>query len=576
MKRRDFLAGIGTATLAAWAGRNPAAHAAARKATEGLNRERTLLRNQNRSTVACRNGIVCASQPLAGTAGLAILQAGGNAVDAAICANAMLGLVEPMSCGPGGDLFALVWIEKEGKLFGLNASGRAPFEWNLEEAKRLGLEGIPGQSPLSWSVPGCAGGWQALSERFGTMKAGELLAAPINYAREGFPVSSIIAGDWEFDPEKHPTLARVFAPDGAAPRYGDIFKNPELAAFYETLARDGFRAFYEGEPAERIVTFSKAQGGRFTLRDFREHTATWVEPATTSYRGFDVWEIPPNGQGISVLQMLNMLETFDIASLAPNSPEQLHLFIEAKKLAWEDRAVYYADMDFAEVPLGMLVSKEYGRERAKLIEPKRAAHRVQPGKPGGGDTVYLTTADREGNMVSLIQSIYHGWGSRLVPDGLGFALQNRGMSFSLDPNHRNRLEPHKRPFHTIIPAFVTRKNSPVFSFGVMGGDFQPQGHAQVLMNMLDFGMSPQQAGEQPRVEHSGGSTPQGTTGSGPGVVALEPLIPETTRARLEEMGHTIRKGADTFGGYQGIWRDEEPRRYFGGSDPRKDGCAMGY
>ena len=570
MKRREFLAGMGAASLAAWTAQ------ARTQDPVPTNRERVHLRNQNRSTVACCNGVVCTSQPLASMAGLAVLQAGGNAIDAAICANAMLGVVEPMNCGPGGDLFAILWVEKEQKLFGLNASGRAPYEWNLDQAKALNLTSIPGYSPHAWNVPGCVSGWQALLERFGTLKPAAVLEAPIRYAREGFPVTSIIADDWQFDPEKFPTLAETFAPGGHAPQYGDLFRNPDIAAFYETLSRDGLRAFYEGEPADRMVKFSGANGGHFTLRDFKEHQATWVEPATTAYRGYDVWEIPPNGQGISVLQMLNMLETFDIGAMTPNSAEQLHLFIEAKKLAWEDRAVYYADMDFADVPLQQLVSKEYGQKRAKLIDPKRAAARVAPGDPTGKDTIYLTAADKDGNMVSLIQSIYHGWGSHYVPDRLGFALQNRGMSFSLDPDHRNRLEPHKRPFHTIIPAFVTRGGKPVFSFGVMGGDFQPQGHAQVLMNLLDFGMSPQQAGEQPRVEHSGGSTPQGHRSDNAGVVTCEPLIPEETRAKLAEMGHTVKKGMDTFGGYQGIWREENPRRYFGGSDPRKDGCAMGY
>ena len=277
-----------------------------------------------------------------------------------------------------------------------------------------------------------------------------------------------------------------------------------------------------------------------------------------------------------MLQMLNMLETFDIGAMKPNSAEQLHLFIEAKKLVWEDRARYYADMDFAAVPLEQLISKEYGRDRATLIDPKRAAAAVAPGDPTGKDTVYLTAADKDGNMVSLIQSIYHGWGSHLAPEGLGFPLQNRGTSFSLDPNHFNCLEPHKRPFHTIIPAFVTRERRPLLSFGVMGGDFQPQGHVQVLMNMLDFGMSPQQAGEQPRIEHTGGSSPQGKVATAPGTVICEPFIPDETRGELAKKGHHISNSEDTFGGYQSIWREEDPRRYFGGSDPRKDGCAMGY
>lgn len=578
MKRREFLAETVAATMtAAWANGGHA-WAGGKTTQDGpkTNRETVERRNQNRSTVACCNGVVCTSQPLASMAGLAILQTGGNAVDAAVCANAMLGVVEPMNCGPGGDLFAILWMEKEQKLFGLNASGRAPYAWSLDKAKALNLTSIPGYSPHAWNVPGCVGGWAALLERFGTMKPGALLEAPIRYARAGFPVTSIIADGWGFEPSKFPTLAATFAPNGHPPRYGEMFQNNDIAAFYEILSREGLRTFYEGEPAERIVKFSEANDGHFKLRDFKEHQAAWVDPASTGYRGYDVWEIPPNGQGISVLQILNMLETFDIGSMTPNSAEQLHLFIEAKKLAWEDRAVYYADMDFADVPLAQLISKEYGRKRAKLIDPKHAAARVAPGGPTGTDTIYLTAADKDGNMVSLIQSIYHGWGSHFVPDKLGFALQNRGMSFSLDPNHRNRLEPHKRPFHTIIPAFVTRDKRPAFSFGVMGGDFQPQGHAQVLMNMIDFGMSPQQAGEQPRVEHSGGSTPQGHKSGEAGMVTCEPLIPEEARARLAEMGHTVKKGTDTFGGYQGILREEDPRRYFGGSDPRKDGCAMGY
>jgi gamma-glutamyltranspeptidase/glutathione hydrolase len=328
-----------------------------------------------------------------------------------------------------------------------------------------------------------------------------------------------------------------------------------MASFFETIAKDGAAAFYQGEVAERIVKFSKAQGGRFSMRDFRNHTATWVEPATSNYRGYDVWELPPNGQGIAALQLLNMLENFDVPSLKPNSAEHLHLFIEAKKLAFEDRAVYYADMDFADVPLKRLISKEYAKERAKI---------------------YLTAADKQGNMISLIQSIYHGWGSHLVPDGLGLCLQNRGELFSLNPNDLNKLEPHKRPFHTIIPGFVTRGGKPLFSFGVMGGDFQPQGHAQVLMNLIDFGMSVQQAGEQPRVQHSESSTPTGYRMVGPGTVSFERHIDESVKHKLTDMGHKLRASTGAFGGYQGIWRKANPRRYFGGSDPRKDGCAIGY
>jgi len=533
-------------------------------------------RNRNRSTVVCRHGVVCTSQPLATMAGVDVLKAGGNAIDAAVCANAMLSLVEPMSCGPGGDLFAIVWSEKERKLYGLNASGRAPYAWDLDAAAALGLKSIPAYSPPAWSVPGCVSGWAALLDRFGSRSMAEVFAPAIQYAREGFPVSPIIASDWFIVPSKFPTLAKTFLPEGAPLRFGDIFANPDLASFFDTLSKDGAGAFYEGEIAERIVAFSKANGGRFSMRDFREHKATWVEPVSTNYRGFDVWEIPPNGQGIAVLQILNLLEHFDIGALEPNAAEHLHLFVEAKKLAFEDRAVYYADMEFADVPVERLIAKDYAKERAKRIDPRRASTDVPQGDLDESDTVYLTAADGEGNMISLIQSIYHGWGSHIVPDGLGFALQNRGMSFTLDPNHRNKLEPHKRPFHTIIPGFVTRDGRPAFAFGVMGGDFQPQGQAQVLMNLIDFGMSPQQAGDQPRVEHSGSSTPTGHTMRHGGRVRFELGIPGATKQALADMGHNITDKPGAFGGYQGIWRVENPRRYFAGSDPRKDGCAIGF
>lgn len=584
MNRREFMACV-SGTLAAVGTLTRRAYAQTAETTGGtlenqeamrLNQERVQARNRDRSTVVARGGMVCTSQPLASGAGLDILKSGGNAIEAAICANAVLSVVEPMNCGPGGDLFAIVWSERDKKLFGLNASGRSPYAWTLGKAAEMGVRAIPAYSPLAWNVPGCVSGWAALLERFGSLPAAKVLEAAIHYAQDGFAVSSIIADDWRFAPKQFPTLAEVFAPGGRTPAYGEMFSNPQMAALFESLARDGLRSFYEGEIAGRIVKFSEEQGGLFALRDFQEHQATWVDPVNTSYRGFEVWEIPPNGQGISVLQMLNMLETFDIAALEPNSAEQLHLFIEAKKLAFEDRAVYYADMEKADVPLEWLISKEYGRERAKLIDPKRASERVTPGAPQGKDTVYLTAADKDGNMISLIQSTYHGWGSHLAPTGLGFALQNRGMSFSLEPMHRNRLEPHKRPFHTIIPAFVTRDGAPKLSFGVMGGDFQPQGHTQVLMNLIDYGMSPQQAGEQPRIEHTGSSTPAGGAMERGGAVRCEPGIPDSVIAQLVAMGHSIKGVDDVFGGYQAIWREEDPLRYFGGSDPRKDGCAMGY
>ena len=582
MKRRTFLQMTGAASMGALLGTTGAiAHA---DDTEGnimnhtpLNRELLQGRNQNRSTVVSQHGMVCTSQPLASMAGIDILKAGGNAIDAAVAANAALSVVEPMFCGPGGDLFAIVWYEKDRKLYGLNASGRSPYEWSLEAAQSMGLTEIPAMGPLAWSVPGCVSGWGALLDRFGAKPIADALAASIDYARNGYPVSPLIAESWPFAASEFPDLAALYMPGGNAPKYGDIFKCDALANLLGTIAKGGADAFYKGDVADQFVAYSQKVGGKLTKRDFEEHEANWVDPITTSYRGYDVWELPPNGQGAAALQILNMLEQFDINALEPNSAEQLHLFVEAKKLAFEDRAVYYADMDKADVPLDWLISKEYGKERAKLIDPKRAATEVGPGVwDGSKDTIYLTAADKEGNMVSLIQSTYYGWGSHMAVPSLGFAIQNRGELFALDPSHRNRLEPHKRPFHTIIPAFVTQNGNPVFSFGVMGGDFQPQGHAQVLMNLIDFGMSVQQAGEQPRVRHSGSSEPTGSRMHAGGVVSFERHIPEAVVQQMEAMGHTIQGGHSDHGGYQGIWRLDDPLRWFGGSDPRKDGCAMGY
>jgi gamma-glutamyltranspeptidase/glutathione hydrolase len=510
-------------------------------------------------------------------AGIEALKAGGNCVDAAIAANAVLGVTEPASNGIGGDLFAILWHEKEGRLFGLNASGRSPYAWSLEKARERRLESIPRHSPLAWSVPGCVSGWKALSERFGSLPLGRCLEAGIHYAADGFPVSPIISGHFDWKDEDHPHLAAVYHPGGQVPGFGDIFRNPDLARSYRAIAEGGAAAFYEGEIAERIVAKSTELGGVMALRDLAEHEATWVDPVSASYRGWDVWEIPPNGQGIAALQMLNLLEHFDVGSLEPNSAEHLHLFVEAKKLAFEDRAQYYADPDFADVPVDWLISKEYAAERVTLIDPRRARTRVAYGDPRlDSDTIYLTAADGQGNMISFIQSLYWGFGSGICPNDVGFPIQNRGECFSLDPAHRNRLEPHKRPFHTIIPAFVTREGRPVLSFGVMGGDFQPQGHAQVLMNMIDFGMSPQQAGDQPRLAHEGSSSPWGAKSTGGGTLVFERRFPDAVKARLVEMGHRVSDEVTAHGGYQAIWRRDDPLVYFGGSDPRKDGAALGY
>jgi len=595
MKRRNFfLTGAGVGLLSQW--RTPLAIASANadspkeKPMEEkvlgmpgfIDASRLRGRNHDRSTVACRRGVCATSQPIAASVGVDILKSGGNAIDAAIAMSAMMGVVEPMSCGPGGDLFAIVWMEKDRKLYGLNASGRSPFGWNRDAAQKRGYAaGLPEIGPHTWSVPGCVSGWDALQKRFGKFSFKNVLRSAADYAREGFVVTEIIGGYFQGAENafrEFPNAAQTYLMNGKPPQYGQVFRNPDIGQFYENLIRGGADEFYRGEFAERIVRYSQERGGYFSKRDFEEHKSDWVEPVSTNYRGFDVWEIPPNGQGIAALQMLNMLETFDIGALKPNSTEHLHLFIEAKKLAFEDRSVYYADRERAEVPLEGLISKDYGKQRAKSINPQRAATNVKPGTMDGShDTIYLCSADSEGNMVSLIQSIYSGFGSREVPTGLGFCLQNRGRAFSLDPNHRNTLEPHKRPFHTIIPGFVTQEGNPKCAFGVMGGDMQPQGHVQVLMNAIDFKLSPQQAGERPRVEHYGSSNPWGGSMSDGGSIGLEAGISDETAGQLESKGHKIKeRGTGMYGGYQAIWREDDPMRYFAGSDPRKDGGAVGF
>jgi gamma-glutamyltranspeptidase/glutathione hydrolase len=536
-------------------------------------------RNRNRSTVACQNGIVAASQPLAAMAGIDILKAGGNCVDAAIAVNAMLGLTEPQMNGIGGDLFAIVWSEREQRLQGLNASGRAPAAFDLEAAAARGLERIPFTGPLSWTVPGCVSGWALLSERFGQLSLASCLEPAIEYAEHGFPLSPIIARDFAWPAALDApgaNLASVYRPGGRALEFGDSFSNPALARSYRAIAAGGAAAFYEGEIAERIVAKSVELGGCMRLGDLARHRASWVEPLGTRYRGFEVWELPPNGQGIAVLQILNLLEHFDVAALGPGSAEWIHLLAEAVKLAYADRARHYADPDFADVPIDRLISKDYAAERVALIDPRRASGAVVAGDPAfESDTVYLTTADRDGNMISLIQSIFAAFGSGICPDGTGFAMQNRGAGFSLDPAHANRLEPGKRPFHTIIPGFVTRAGAPVLAFGVMGGSFQPQGQVQVLANMLDFGMAPQEAGDAPRAGVVGLAEPWDARSAG-ARLALERGFDAAVIGRLAELGHAVTSPAPPMGGYQAIWREENPRIYFGGSDPRKDGCALGY
>ena len=472
-------------------------------------------RGSRRSVVMAPRGMVATSQPLAAQAGIDILKRGGNAIDAAIAVNAALGVVEPMSCGIGGDLFAIVWKADSSALTGLNASGRAPYAATIEHYTGLGHDYVPDTGPLNWSVPGCVDGWACLLERFGTMSLEQVLEPAIAYAEGGFPVSDIIARDWAGSVRllsPWPESVRVYLPGGQAPKPGAVFRNPDLARSYRILADGGRDAFYRGEIAEAIVSCSREIGGLFSQEDFRDHISTWDDPVCADYRGHTVWELPPSGQGIAALQMLNILEGFDLAESGCQSAETLHLQIEAKKLAYADRAVFYADPAFADVPVESLLSKEYAERQRGRIDPDRAAIDVPAGDPIllHGDTAYMTVVDEERNAVSFIQSIFRGFGSGIVPDRTGFPIQNRGQLFALNPAHRNALAPHKRPFHTIIPAMVTRNGQPWLTFGLMGGAMQPQGHAQVLCNMIDFGMDVQEAGDSPRFQHFGSAEPTGT------------------------------------------------------------------
>ena len=535
---------------------------------------------KTRSAVMARQGMAATSQPLATAAAIRILQAGGNAVDAAIAANAVLGVVEPMSCGLGGDLFAIVWDSRTQKLYGLNASGRSPIAATRELFQQRKLAQVPLHGPLSWSVPGCVDGWDELRRRFGSRSWAELLEPAIQYAEDGFPISEIIAGDWKSDEaslRQIPTSAACFLPLGQAPQAGSVCRNPDLGSSLRLIVEGGRDAFYRGPLAREIVAYSRSVGGLFSQADFAEHTSSWVEPVSTSYRGFDVWELPPNTQGIAALQILNLLEPYDLRSMGSGSAEAIHLMIEAKKLAYEDRARFYADPERAAVPVQELISKSYAARRGALIDRSRASSSPSHGNPLEADTVYLTVVDKDHNCVSLIQSNFHGFGSHHVPGRLGFALQNRGCLFALDATSPNRLEPRKRPFHTIIPALVTRGGKPWLSFGVMGGDMQAQGHVQVLCNMIDFDMDVQEAGEAPRFRHLGSSEPTGQPADKGGWVALESGIGLEVRRALMSKGHTLAEPSPgSFGGYQAIRIDLERGVLIGGSDPRKDGAAMGY
>ena len=538
-----------------------------------------------RSEVIATQGMAATSHPLASQVALDVLKRGGTAVDAAIAANATIGLMEPTGNGVGGDLFAIVWDAKTKKLYGLNASGRSPKSLTLEklraELRKLNSTTIPRTGPLPVSVPGAVDGWFELHGKFGKLPMKELLAPAISYARNGFPVTEIIAEGWARNArnlQKFPGFAETYMPKGRAPAKGDVFRNPYLADTLAAIAEGGRDAFYKGDIARRIDAYMRANGGYLTSADLAAHRSEWVDPVSTNYRGYDVWELPPNTQGVAALQMLNILEAYDLKSMGFGSAEYLHVFVEAKKLAFEDRAKYYADPEFAKIPLKGLLSKDYAAKQRALIRLDRAGleYQAAPKPVDEGDTIYMTVADSAGNMVSLIQSNYRGMGSGMTPTGCGFILQDRGELFSLQDGHASVYAPGKRPLHTIIPAFVTRDGKPWLSFGVMGGAMQPQGHVQIIVNLIDFGMNLQEAGDAPRARHDGSSEPTGEVMKDGGEVVLEAGATPATVKALEARGHKVTIANDgDFGGYQAIMRNAEGV-YFGASESRKDGAAQGY
>jgi gamma-glutamyltranspeptidase/glutathione hydrolase len=535
-----------------------------------------------RSVTLARHGMVAAAHPLAVQIGIDVLKRGGSAVDAAIAVNAALALMEPVSCGLGGDLFALVWDPKTHALYGLDGSGRAPRGLTIDQVPAAGDGTIPLHTPYAWTVPGCVDAWFTLHARFGRLPMAELLQPTIRSARDGFPVTQVIAGAWQRAARAFadkPGFAAVFMPGGSAPREGDLFVNPALATTLEILAREGRDAFYRGSIAATIIAYSQRHGGFFSPADLGDHTSTWVTPISTTYRGWDVWELPPPGQGLAALQMLNILENFDLKSMGRDSADFWHIMIEAKKLAYEDRARFYGDPRFASVPIARLLDKAYARRQSRRITMDRAARTLEPSNPHlrDGDTTFLATADGDGMMVALIQSNYTGFGSGYVIPELGFGLQNRGALFALQPKHPNALQPGKRPFHTIIPAFLGKNGVPFMAFGVMGGDMQPQGHVQIVVNLIDFGMNLQEAGDAPRFHHTGSSEPTGTVMTDGGVLHLERGVPWEIRQELLRRGHRLVETTGTaFGGYQAIRRDPRTGVLAGASESRKDGCAMGY
>jgi gamma-glutamyltranspeptidase/glutathione hydrolase len=532
-----------------------------------------------RSEVIAQNGMVATSHPLATQIGLDILKKGGTAIDAAIAANAALGLMEPTGSGIGGDLFAIIWDGKTETIHGLNASGRSPKSLTLEYFQSQNLTKIPSFGPLPVSVPGAVDGWFELHEKFGSLPMSDILAPAIHYAENGFPVTELISyymalGASRYEAFNFQNFKDTYLIDGQTPSKGQIFKNPDLALTYSILAEKGRAGFYKGKIAKTIADYVQAKGGFLSKSDLAEHHSEWVTPVSVNYRGYDVWELPPNGQGIAALQMLNILEGYDFDEIPYGSAEHIHLFTEAKKLAFEDRAKYYADMNFYDVPVEQLLSKDYAAARRSEIGPDAGLYKA--GSISNGETVYLTVADKNGTMISLIQSNYRGMGSGLVPTNLGFMLQDRGELFSLEEGQANTYAPGKRPFHTIIPAFITKNGTPLMSFGVMGGDFQPMGHVQIVMNMIDFGMTLQEAGDAPRIDHTGTSTPTGFYAVNSGKIRLESGFDYETIRTLMNQGHQVGFALGIYGGYQAIMWDEKNKVYLGASESRKDGQAAGY
>lgn len=535
----------------------------------------------SRSEALSTRGMVATSQVFATQAALEILRSGGNAVDAATAANAMLGLTEPTGCGIGGDLFAMVWEAGKDAPTGLNASGRAPRSLNIDVFRERELEYIPSRGPLPVSVPGAVDGWHELHKRYGRKDFAELMVPAITLAHEGFPVAQLTAAAWASNARAlsdYPGFADTFMPNGEAPGKAQIFRNPRLGATYELLAKGGREAFYRGEIAWKIAAYMKENGGLLDEADLASHRSEWVRPVASNYRGHDVYALPPNTQGIATLQILNLLEQHDLAAAGFGSAQHLHLLTEAKKLAFEDRARFYADPSFAEAPVDELISREYALERGRLIDPKRAATAVRHGDPrlNSPQTVYLAAGDRDGMLVSLIQSNFRGMGSGMTPADLGFVLHNRGQLFNLDPDHPNALAPGKRPFNTIIPGFARFTGGSRLAFGVMGGDMQPQAQAQVIANVADFGMDLQAAGDAPRAYHGGSSQPTGRAAAPDGGrLALEPGFSSEVREELSSMGHRMSNARGVFGGYQAVMHNSGSGVLTGASDPRKDGQAAG-